>query len=223
MNFRRKREPEFRAGSADELLADNLSAGDVVMFRRTWYKYHIPVALMIKVQQALYECEFDHSGVIVMLLGVPYILERTPFGGIVCRPFEERVRNSSSAHIVVIPLVKKNELSVQQTNNLRQHAAAMSTHNQSFSKSEVYGFVRGVVNYVSAEQLHVSLGTTYYCPNVELMVDAWGSMSLQVQPALHKQDVRKLSLKDIHERNVKLSSGDTSVVLSENDVLIRSS
>lgn len=223
MNFRRKREPEFRVGSADELLADNLKAGDVVMFRRTWYKYHIPVALMIKAQQTLFGCEFDHSGVIVMQLGVPYILETTPFRGIVCRPFEERVRNSSSAHIIVIPLVKKKELSVQQTNNLRQHAASLGTHNQHFSNSELYGFLRGVAEHTSRKLLNRAWSTGYYCPNVDLMVNAWRSMSLLVHPPTHHEYGAQLSLKDMHDRQLKFNFGCMSVALSENDVLIRSS
>lgn len=223
INFRRKREPEFRVGSADELLTDNLSAGDVVMFSRTWYKYHLPVALMIKAQKVLFDCEFDHAGIVVMQLGVPYILERTPFRGTVCRPFEDRVRNSSSAHIIVIPLAMQKELSVQQTLSLRKYAAELTTSAKSFNHSELYGFAKGMVAFLLNEVLGVSSVSEYFCPNVELMVHAWDSMNLQCHPSMAKENTEKLTLKDIHERQIMLSSAGSLIQLTENDVLIRSS
>lgn len=222
-NFYRKREPEFRLGSADELLTDNLRAGDVVMFSRTWYKYHLPVAIMIKLQHAIFDCEFDHSGVIVMQLGVPYILERTPFRGTICRPFEERVRNSQSAHIIVLPLDKNNALSMQQTQNLRKYATTLSASEGSLTKGELFGNTRGLVTYMAGNVFQASSMSRYYCPNVELLMNAWGSMNLECRPSQHTKHKHMLTLKDIHERQVIISSGSSQMKLSENDVLIRSS
>ena len=72
----------FVLGSADDIVRDNLHTGDIILFHRRWYNYHIPIALGIKLYQSINDCDYDHAGIIVQdQYGVPYVYENTPFQG----------------------------------------------------------------------------------------------------------------------------------------------
>ena len=81
----------FLVGAIDDQIQDNLETGDIILFRRQWYKYHLPTALMIKVLQH-FNGEYDHSGIIIQNdKGEVNILENTPFSGCKLRRFDKRI------------------------------------------------------------------------------------------------------------------------------------
>ena len=72
----------FVLGSADDIVRDNLNTGDIILFHRRWYNYHIPIAISIKIYQYINDNDYDHAGIIIQdQYGVPYVYENTPFQG----------------------------------------------------------------------------------------------------------------------------------------------
>lgn len=216
-------EPEFRQGSADDMVADSLRTGDVVLFSRKWYNYHLPTALLVKAQEAFYGGEYDHSGIIVMKAGTPYVLETTPIRGVQCRRFEERIRHSSSSHIVVLTLNKSKSLSVQQDQQLKDFAVQESATKVTFLHSEIAGFAGGLCDYILAEVLKVKESSGIYCPNVSLLERSYQSMNLGLKPKSTDMSLVKANIKDLHERKILVKTVDSgSIQFSANDVHIRS-
>ena len=96
---------KFGPGSADELLQDSLKTGDILLFSRKWYHYHLPEAIYIKAYQTLFDTEYDHAGVCVCdKYGEPSILESTFWGGYKLRPFSERIAYSRAYQISLVML-----------------------------------------------------------------------------------------------------------------------
>lgn len=101
----------FSPGSADEILLDSLKTGDVLLFSRRWYHYHIPQALYILVYQFIFDTEFDHIGICVCdKFGEPSVLENTFFGGLKSRPFNERIVHSKAHQISLIMLEPRDDI-----------------------------------------------------------------------------------------------------------------
>lgn len=216
-------EPEFRQGSADDMVADSLRTFDVVLFSRKWYNYHLPTALLVKAQELMYGGEYDHSGVIVMKAGTPYVLETTPLKGVQCRRFEERIRHSAASHIVVLTLNKSKSLSVLQDQQLRSFAEHECATKATFVNSEIVGFATSLCAYLLVDALKLKEPNRIYCPNVDLLERAYKSMDLGLKPKWSGLRLHKISVKDLHERKVvvnSLSSGD--IHFSASDVHIRS-
>jgi len=216
-------EPEFRQGSADDMVADSLRTGDVVLFSRKWYNYHLPTALLVKAQETFYGGEYDHSGIIVMKAGTPYVLETTPIRGVQCRRFEERIRHSSSSHIVVLTLNKSKSLSVQQDQQLKDFADQESATKATFVHSEIARFAGGLCDYILAEVLKVKESGGIYCPNVNLLERSYKSMHLGLKPKSTDMSLVKANIKDLHERKILVKTVDSGIIqFSANDVHIRS-
>ncbi len=96
---------KFSPGSADELLQDSLKTGDLLLFSRRWYRYHLPEALSIKLYQTFLNTDYDHVGVIICdKYGEPSVLEKTYWGGYKLRPFSERIAYSRSHQISLLML-----------------------------------------------------------------------------------------------------------------------
>lgn len=216
-------EPEFRQGSADDMVADSLRSGDVVLFSRKWYNYHLPTALLVKAQEAFYGGEYDHSGIIVMKAGTPYVLETTPIRGLQCRRFEERIRHSASSHIVVLTLNKSKSLSVQQDQQLLLFADQECATKASFVHSEIAGFAGGLCDYILKEVLKAKEPSGIYCPNVNLLERSFKSMDLGLRPKSSDVSLLKASIKDLHERKILVKATDSKIIqFFASDVHIRS-
>lgn len=136
-NAFRRSEPQFLQGSADDLVLNNLKTGDLVLFSRRPYLYHLPVALMIAAYKRYTGCDYDHAGVVVEdEYGVPHVVEVTPFRrGLQCRPFEARVRWSESDHILVIPLALDQQWSKEERKRVWQ-AVSSRTNSTTAGKSD---------------------------------------------------------------------------------------
>jgi len=105
----------FAVGSAEERLMDDLKTGDVVLFSRKWYTYHIPAALLIKAYSYINDTIYDHAGVVVVdSLGRYFLFENSMFSGYQLRPLDARVLKSVSQHIVGVPLRPNRELTTEQ-------------------------------------------------------------------------------------------------------------
>lgn len=214
-------EPEFKQGSADDMLADSLNSGDVVLFNRRWYTYHIPTAFLVKAQKAVFGGEYDHSGVIVMKSGTPYILEKTPLHGVKCEKFEDRVRASSAASIIVLKLDRTKELSTAQSQNLREFAQAVSSTQNTFGNSELVGLAERLLRNVYAKVLGSGISDQFYCTNAELVAQAADSMGLRLQHAKGRKP-HEITLEDLHDRNVVLKSHSGYISFDRDDVHVRS-
>lgn len=108
LSHRRNVDPNFSSGSADDMLNDKLQTGDVILFSRRWYNYHLPQALMIKLYQVIHDTSYDHLGVIVCdKYGTAYLFEQTFFGGYRVRLFEPRIMYSRAHQITAIMLMPR--------------------------------------------------------------------------------------------------------------------
>ena len=223
-------EPVFSQGSADEMLGDQLNYGDIIMFSRNFYLHHLPVAALIKAQQTLSGCEFDHSGLIVMKSGVPYILERTPFGGIQCRTYEDCIRHSSAAHVVAIVTEKNLNISEKQKKLLTDFALKQEKEKNNIWEGEFIRFIGSLFTYIRDKYLNSTDLSGNYCANSELIMQAWASMGYQARP-YDLDSTKKVTLNTIYNREIDFVSSEGEeqeeerdvVRLSLNDMMIRSS
>lgn len=95
----------FSPGSQDEIVAERLRTGDLVLFARDCTLYTGCAGVICAVRRAAGGCDFDQAGVIVRAGagGDPCVLELTT-AGVRLRPYDARVRRSRSPRIVVMPL-----------------------------------------------------------------------------------------------------------------------
>ena len=220
-NSIKKLEPSFKTGSADEILVQSAQTGDIIMFSRTWYKYHIPVSFMIYTYKYIFNAEFDHGGIIITdTVGVPRVLENTPFGGLKFRPLEERIRHSDSAHIVVIPLENSSPLTADQTQKLKQYASDQLGSNA--RPCELLGCVMGLSCYVWAKlglnndsnsSVNSKVG---YCDGTNLILGAFQAADISIS------STESITLNTIHNRSIALHSASNTISLAKNDINLRS-
>lgn len=99
---------EFRVGTADDIVMDTLQTGDILLFKRKWYYHYLPMALNIWLYRYITKSEFDHAAVVVVdKFGKVWVVENTPFKGVQCRNFEDRIAYSESQLITLISLQPK--------------------------------------------------------------------------------------------------------------------
>jgi len=212
-------ERDFKSGSADAILMDNINTGDIILFSRRWYNYHIPTAAMIIFDKYFKGSEFDHGGVIVDNLGVPYLLERTPSGGVQCRKFEERIRHSKANQIILISAMPSAHLdSVLSEKNAFQYVRSKIAKQ---TDSEVTLYFKGLL-----QQLIFSNSRVVTCPSTALIFEFYKTLG-------YNSGEENCSLKNIFAREVELNiqhnksctscanSINKSVTFSSQDTLIR--
>ncbi|KAJ1404836.1 hypothetical protein B484DRAFT_457215 [Ochromonadaceae sp. CCMP2298] len=223
----RKYQADFQLGSADDLIGESLGSGDIILFSRPWYKYHLPVGLMVASYKALFGSDFDHGGVVVVNdVGVPYVLEKTPFGGVKYRPFEDRILQSESAHIIVIPFEPPRELTAAQRAALKQHVASIVKGGSSEQNSELSSFLSTLYYYTKHEVLRISHRSQdaplpVYCSSSRLIVQTLQSIDMEI--AAEPYEVKRLTLRSIHDRSVRVRTASGKSRLAKSDVLVRSS
>ncbi len=95
----------FTPGSQDDLLAERLRTGDLLLFSRDCLLYAPCGALACEARRRLPsgDATYDHVGVIVLHRGAPHVLEAT-HSGPQLRPLPARVRCSRAREILVRPL-----------------------------------------------------------------------------------------------------------------------
>ena len=169
-NYKQKglsKESPFRLGSADSLVMDNLNTGDVLLFSRKWYNYHIPTAAMILFYKYAFGSEFDHGAIVIVdNSGAANVLERTPFGGIKYRPFENRITSSLSEQIVLLPITPS--LPVRSSEIVA--AIDRVAENQKLDTTgEVLYFFRSIFT-------HYLSGSLICCPSTALIFNMYGNL-----------------------------------------------
>ncbi len=169
-NYNEKRLYEFSVGSVEENIMDNLKSGDIVLFNRPWYKYHLPIAAVLLMYRSITKAEFDHAGVIVKdKFGTPFLIENTPFKGVQCRKFSDRLKYSQSRQIVVIPLDK----------SVLVHPGELiprKFHKYSELRLNYWWIFWSVLNTVVPNLAD----TGGACPNAFLVLETLNSLGLQV-------------------------------------------
>jgi hypothetical protein len=111
-------DPTFSPGSADDTLNEKLKTGDIIVFSRRWYHYHLPQAVFIKLYQLIHDTSYDHLGVIVCdKYGTPYLFEHTFFGGHRVRPFEPRILYSRAHQITAVMIMPRDDDSNSNSNS----------------------------------------------------------------------------------------------------------
>eukprot|EP01036_Dinobryon_divergens_P022717 gene22717-31000_t len=154
MNHRKMsvKESSFQVGSADFLVMDNLNTGDVMLFSRKWYNYHIPTAAMILIYKYAYRAEFDHGAIVIVdTSGVAKVLERTPFGGITYRPFDTRIIRSKSEQIILIPVTPPLSIRSSEIKSALERVTEIQKRDRT---GEVWYFFRSVFSrYFSASRI----------------------------------------------------------------------
>lgn len=103
---------DYRPGSTNDMMLDNMHSGDVVLFRRKWFYHHLPVALSILLYRGITQSEFDHLGVVIVdKRGNPWIVENTPFEGMKSRKLADRLKANDSEIVAMLPLLPRPEKS----------------------------------------------------------------------------------------------------------------
>eukprot|EP00953_Heterococcus_sp_UTEX-ZZ885_P015353 8648-Heterococcus_DN1.PRE.1 len=106
----RKKPPattDFIVGSTDDMLADKLKTGDLLLFRRNWAMLQPPAALVALLTRKVFSTRYDHIGMVVKdRFGVAHVCEGTMLG-VRLRRFDERVSWSKSEEIIALPLEHK--------------------------------------------------------------------------------------------------------------------
>lgn len=196
----KSRRASFSPNGGDEVLQNGLQTGDVVLFHRRWYRYHLPEALCIYLYQALHRTAFDHCGVVICdKYGAPHVFESTFFGGCKLRAFEPRILHSQSQQILLIPLLPRADLA---TPELHAHVVAC---------------LRGAG--VLHSPYHILFSSLLPSPAARphVLADMYAKMGITTSP-------RALSNRLIVDRAVQLASSSSPalrVQLSPQDVLVR--
>jgi hypothetical protein len=90
----------FSAGGEDDLVADTLRTGDLLLFSRDCVLYCCAGAAVCEARKACSGCSFDQAAAIVCLRGVPHVLERT-HSGAKLRRYDARIRCSRSREVLL--------------------------------------------------------------------------------------------------------------------------
>ncbi len=102
---------------------------------------------MIKIYQKIYKTDFDHCGIIICdNFGVPYVYEKTPFTGYKIRTFEQRIINSQSRQILVIPLNYNSNVINRQ--NLNNFISTKIANKNALESIEFINFTRSIFYYI---------------------------------------------------------------------------
>lgn len=123
----KRRSKPFPEGSTEASLMDALSSGDIILFRRAWYDYRTPAAMLIALHKKVCGVTFDHAGIVVeSRQGTPYLLETT-FSGTKLRPYEHRILSSEAKDILLVPTKPRIDLSNDQRSALFDYASKYAT------------------------------------------------------------------------------------------------
>jgi hypothetical protein len=225
--FYQKLDPAFAVGTADDILANQLETGDIILFSRRSYQYHLPVAVLIKLRQLLYDSPIDHGGVIVVKEGIPYVMERCPFKGVQARPFEERIRRSRSADIMVIAAEKSGPWNAAQKQSVATEVERQVTEHGGILDGEWMQFLPCACALLMDKARNKSKATKYHCADSELITGLWAALGYRMIPK-DGSSTHSTTLKTIHDRGVRFTDmspcvGFPQVSLSRRDIMIRTS
>lgn len=222
---------DFRVGATDDLVMDNLQSGDVLLFRRKWYYHYLPMAAAIVAYRQILQTEYDHLAVVLVDdKGKVFLVENTPYLGMQCRPFEDRIEYSE-AELISLQLLLPRERTLPTTFH---HSAA--AHHSAGSLSKLFNTVQ-YFNEFSRLYLYVwrflvgkivGLGKSpLQCPNGEVAIAVFKLIGIQMEASCVGERSEDINIKLIETGAIKLkettnNSGKLQAVrLSEDNVMIR--
>lgn len=195
---------EFNLGSADDIVRDNLRTGDVILFNRRWYHYHIPMAIVIKLYQVINNSNFDHCGIIIQdKLGVPHVFESSPFGGCSLYKFENRILVSQSHQIIVIPLFSKEDKGITINQREDMYNYSIDIINNKKVNSEFFGLSKSIIiTLLKSTPLRSNLTDIYNCSNIELVINSWKILGLNISTL--DENIELSTIKSLMNRKIIL-------------------
>ena len=192
----------FGLGTADDILMDNLSSGDVVLFSRRWYNYHLPAAMFIKIYQIIHDTEYDHCGVIICDdTGVPSIYELSLHGRLIISPFSDRILRSRAHQIVLIPILPRTSFSNNERNKLANYAKGQLTTSTAYPEcislglGLLYsGFMTIFGDEIAPNFLSQFVGRSFECPNAQVVLDCWRELNIDLKDEHLRQKLTCINL-----------------------------
>ena len=159
----------FEVGSIEDVVMDGLSTGDIILFRRRWYHYHIPASILIAGEKYLFNSSYNHGGIIIEdKNGKPYILENT-FSGKKLRPYDTRMLSSIAAQIVLIPILPRKDLTTEERKHNFDLASNYVQTCRSDSDSDSGNEGMGIFYRIMSKIMNKSIIEP--CPSVKLIKD----------------------------------------------------
>ena len=221
----------FGPGTADDILMDNLSSGDVVLFSRRWYNYHLPAAMFIKIYQLIHNTEYDHCGVIICDdTGVPSIYELSLHGTLTIAPFSDRIIRSRAHQIVLIPILPRTNFSSTERNQLVKYAKEQVKSSNAYPEcislglGLLYsGFISIFGDEIAPKFLSQFIGRSFECPNAQVVIDCWRQLDIDLKDDRLRQKITCINLLN-GGSDVELlykKPGDTEVLSLGGNILIR--
>jgi len=175
------KETKFDIGSTEDRIMDGLSTGDVILFRRKWYNYHIPAAFTIASYRYKYNnIVYDHAGIIIEdTHGTPYLLENT-FSGIKLRPYDSRMIYSKAQEIILLPLLPRVDLS----NGQRIKAFKLANEYLHENNNKQYHEGKGLMNTIISKDQR--------CPSTQVIIDMITKLHDQMISSSSSNDMNKI-------------------------------
>lgn len=207
----------FSAGSADNLIMDNLRSGDIVLFHHRWYHYHIPTAVIIKFYQFIHNCDYDHAGIIVQdeKTGVPYLLQNTPFQCYKLKRFDETILSSNAHRISIIKFNPVIQPTSNEEKGFRIHVQKLlqNTHDYKYMQAFIYYF------YLFGSYF-LPIQRPKNCYNTSFLFNALSHYNIFYTPNEATSQVKKhvpgVSLKDFnHSKNVSIYQLNRKLAIDE--------
>lgn len=221
----------FGAGTADDILMDNLSSGDVVLFSRRWYNYHLPAAIFIKIYQLMHNTDYDHCGVIICDdTGVPSIFELSLHGNLTIAPFSDRILRSRAHQIVLIPILPRTNFSSAERNQLASYAVEQIRTSNAYPECVSLGlgllyscFISVFGDEIAPKFISQFIGRSFECPNAQVVLDCWRQLDIDLKDDRLRQKLTCINLlnggSDVELLHRK--PGESEVLSLGGNILIR--
>lgn len=220
----------FALGSAEDSLMNDLKTGDVVLFNRKWYTYHIPAALLIKAYSYMNNTIYDHAGVVVVdNLGRYFLFENSMFSGYQLRPLDTRILKSFSQNIVAVPLRPNRELTTEQRKEFYDIicgiVANRDTQPSGFTSMLSHLCVNAFQRIFPKDWIaQSSFKGQYICPNIKLATATFLLMenvvSGEAQAKTHTQSKYFKSLFDGTYSNMTLADVDSGNLFDQTQLFL---
>lgn len=209
-------------GQVEQIVYNGLKSGDILIFSRRWYHYHIPMAVSILLYQWFYESEYDHAGVIVVdpKEGVPYLIEINPFTKPIARNLYNRIDHSNSESILLIKLNREIKV-LEKPEKLCEEIA--SKHGMEALSITTAIIVASFKNLWNSNTADVS-----YCPSTRFLKDFYDQRGFQLKFTDYVQSndngSQMFSCKNIFNRDFVLNSKSLEkdkILLSRKDIYLK--
>ena len=188
---------QFGPGTADDLLMDNLTSGDVVLFSRRWYNYHLPAAMFIKMYQLIHDTDYDHCGIIICDdSGVPSIYELSLHGTLSIAPFSDRILRSRAHQIVLIPILPRTSFTSTERNQLVRYAEEQVKVSNAYPECVSLGlgllysgFMAIFGDEIAPKFISQFIGRSFECPNAQVVIDCWRQLDIDLKDERLRQKI----------------------------------